>query len=192
MTTLTTVPNVKTQLNKSFSGDDSELLDYVNAVTAPIEFACGPVLQRTVTNELHRDVRGDTLVLKGERFVSITTLTSWAGTTGQVWTGITTPADSASYTFIADPDAGMLYRTSGVWCGELLTVTYEAGFATVPFNIDLAARMMVADWWETQQGGAGLPPVFEDDSVTIGGAPLPRGRRIYELLQPFFRAPAIA
>jgi hypothetical protein len=187
---LCTVEEAKLQINKSTLVDDDELLDFCRAVTLPIENMCGEILPQTITDERHT-VYGDTLVLNAERVVSITSVTAYSGTQGTSYTQVATPATGTSYTYLLDPASAILTLTNGCFNGQVF-VTYVAGMAAVPANVNLAARIIVANLWETQQGGAGLPDVYGDGpQPTSSPWDVPIPPRAQMLLAPYRRSPRV-
>lgn len=187
---LCTVEELKDQLDKTSDADNAELLAYCKAVTAPIEHMCGTILPVTRTEIV--TVNGNCIVLPDDRVVSVTSITGWSGGSSTPWTEEALSFTS-SYGFRVDTSAGMI-RALGGWFSGDYEITYVAGFATVPTNVNLAARIIAANLWETQQSGANLPPVYgEDYDPTLSGPvdiPIPPRARM--LLEPYRRSPAIA
>jgi hypothetical protein len=190
-TLLCSLAEAKLQINKSasFTGDDAELTDYIEAITDPIEEFCGAVLP----NDVEKIVTSysDVLILPSERVSAVASVTGYVNGAGTVWTAGDLTY-TGSYGYRVDTDSGLIRALAGArFCGDYL-VAYTEGFAEIPKSINIAARLLVADLWTTQQGGAGLPPVFEDDTVTVDGVALSEGRRAFELLSRYRRAPAVA
>jgi hypothetical protein len=191
---LCTLAEVKLQLNKLSADDDDELQSYIDAVTAPVEDYCGAVLQQTVTNEQHNSVAGSSLlVLRNERVASVTSVTEYVGTTGYTLTQITTPAQAAAYTYILD--GTVLHRMGGggasVFTGPVY-VTYVAGFTSVPAAINLAARIIVQHLWRTQNGGADLPALSDEETIGLPGFSFAIPTRAKELLDRYRRTGGFA
>lgn len=191
--TLCTVPEAKAQINKNATNtvDDDEVLAYCVAVTDIVEDFCGRILP--VTRSRVVTATGPCLVLPDQWIVSVSNITGYVGATSYPWTA-STLGYVGNYGYRLDPDNGLIYALGySRFCGTY-QVDYTAGMATVPPAINLAARLIVADLWLSQQGAAasGLPPVFGDDTVTYDGIPMPQGRRAYELLARYRRAPGVA
>lgn len=180
---LCTLAEVKTQLNKSGTGDDTELQSYIDAVKYPVEAWCGAVESATVTNEKHTD-GGPCLVLRSEVVASVTTLTEFQGTTAHVYTEIATPASAGAYTYVRDGRLITRLDAAGYEAafGGPVYVTYTAGYATVPADINLAARMIVAEWWESQRGSVPLPLQGGQDADGLDAFRRFSLRRVEELL----------
>lgn len=152
---LCTLAQVKLQLGKTSTADDTELQSYIDAVTAPIEDFCGPILPAAVTNEMHNSC-GSVLVLRTDRVVSVTSLTEYQGTTANAYTQISTPASAGTYTYTRD---GVVVRRIGSGGYETpftgaVYVSYTEGMGAVPAAVNLAARTIIQRWWETQRGNA--------------------------------------
>lgn len=149
---------------------------YIPAVTPIVEDIVGPVVKRTVTVVV--DGGSSTILLDGP-VSSITSITA----SGQPYT-----------TFLVDLDAGILYsggessRTYFPSGTNSLSVTYVAGVAdataTVPANIKLAARIILASLWDLDQNGAhpGLGDTGQGgETVTGSGYRIPA--EAYALLE---------
>lgn len=179
MTLIVSLEAVKKQLDITRNTHDAELLDYIAAVTAPIEEFCGPVIPRTVTRYI--TAYGRELVLPDDNVVSVTSLN----------------VDGLGATTFTDFTVrGPLIRSP---YGRLFTgdyaVTYVAGFDPIPPEISLAARFIVADWWRTQRGaaqGGAVAAGSTDDYVEVPGFAEPVSRFAAALLAKHRRIPGIA
>jgi len=151
------------------TGDDAELEFYVEAATPVIENITGPVVLRSVVYTFNG--RSKHLVIP-TRFTSVTSV---------VEDGVTVTD------FVATPEIGLIaagtsnsprYWAEGV---QNIVVTVSVGSATIPKNVQLAARELVRHWW--QQGRQGARPAFAVDAPAdpsmIFGVPT---RRLGELL----------
>jgi hypothetical protein len=184
VTGICTVAEVKLQLGKSGSTDDTELQSYIDSVTAPIEHLCGPVLQAT-ESEWHLPST-QWLFLRKIPLVSITTVTGYEGTTERTFTACTSPADAGVFTYLLEAGQGKLTRLSTggsetCW-PERVKVVYTTGYATVPADLNLAARIIVQHLWRTQNGGAGLPSISDEAPVEVEGFGYAIPQRARELL----------
>lgn len=104
----------------------AEIVAMNSAVSQDIDRICGPVVQRTVTDELHT-AAGSQVFLRQRPVVSITTVTEYLSGTGTV---LTAESVSTAGGYLFDPDIGMLHRRSAWtdmdWTGRV-AVTYVAG-----------------------------------------------------------------
>lgn len=193
-TGLCTLAEVKLQLNKTTTADDTELQSYIDAATAAVEDYCGVSVQTTVTNEIHRSPYSAQVFLRNERITSVTSLTEYLGTTARTYTGISTPASAALYTYTREGTVLTRIGSSGypqVWEGDVY-VTYVAGFDTIPPALNLAARIIVQHLWRTQNGGAGLPSLADEDTSTEPGQESAMPNRARELLDNYRRVSGVA
>lgn len=192
---LCTLPEVKAQLNKTSTADDTELQQYIDSVTASVQSYCGTVEAVTRT-ETHQPC-GPVIQLRGERVASITSVTEYVGTVAAVYTAAASPAAGGTSTYLLDPDIpGRLVRIGSAgydtpFTGRV-TVVYQAGFATVPAALNLAARLIVQTMWRTQNGGAALPQLSDEPNVNIEGFDVPVPARAVMLMDPYRRLPGIS
>lgn len=163
----------------SVSTHDADLLDsYIPAVTTMVEDIVGPVVIRQFATTHHGG--SPSVVLAGKRVVSVTSVVE----NGTTLTG-------TDYVL----SSGILYRGSQTYLQNFtdglntVVVTYTAGIAattaTVPANIKLAARLILAHLWQSDQQG--FRPEFgspdESSEQTPAGFAIPR--RAYALLEPY-------
>lgn len=152
---------------------DDDLTAYVQAATPVIEDIVGSVLSVSKTRVFDG---GGSVIIMNDRVQSITSVTE---------SGVASPG------YMFDPQAGLLYAgtstvsrtfTSGVLN---VSVTYLAGFATIPQAIQLATRELVRFW--VQQGNQAQMPSYGDSpeagSYTPQGFAVPK--RVIELCAPF-------
>lgn len=151
---LLTLADAKLQLNKTSTTDDTELTFYVAATVKVIERLAGAVDPRAVTEVVRQRGGGRVLTLSTRPVMSVTSATSIDGSS---------TLDVASL-YVASPMAGMVRRTDeGPISGGPWSVVYQAGRASVPEHIGLAARILVAHLWETQRAGPISPPRLTPD-----------------------------
>ena len=155
--------------------DDSDIERYIEAATPVIEDIVGPVLPRTITRQF---AGGRSAILLPNEAAVIQSVTD----SGSAVT---------DYTF--DTHAKILYGPGVFSDGPLaVEVAYQAGFAVVPANINLATRELVRHWW--QQGRQGNRPAFGDAGVS--DVSVPSGfavpRRVIELCEPNRRTEGFA
>lgn len=155
---------------------------YIPATTAVVEDVVGPQIALT----------GLTYAADGGG-AAILLPTAVAAVTGVIESGATlAPGD-----WFVDADAGLLYRGSSTalstWAPgiENVTVTYNVG-GTVPQNVVLAARIILAHLWSADQEGD--RPDFGNGSdeivATPSGFAIPR--RALQLLAPSDDLPGFA
>lgn len=191
MTGICTLAEVKLQLGKTASTDDTELQSYIDAVTAPIEHLCGPVISTSVTEWYQPETQW--LFLRQLPLVSITSVTEYQGATAQTYTEAASPAVAGTYTYLLEAGQGKLTRiTTGGgearWSGRV-KVVYVVGFSTIPADINLAARIIVQHLWRTQNGGAGLPSISDEPVEEVEGFGYAIPARARELLMKRRRGP---
>lgn len=133
------------------SDHDSELALFVTSVSRRIDDLCGPVVVRTVTDELH-DADGPLLFLRQPPVSSVTTVTEYLSGTGTVITAET--VDTSGGYLSRD---GVLARRSGFattsWNGRI-SVTYVAGryadTASVDAKFKMAASAILRRLWQRE------------------------------------------
>ena len=153
------------------TSNDADLERYVEAATPVIENITGPLIQRTEV--FYMDGGREAIVLP-KRFTSVTSITQ----------------NGVAYTsYVADPGSGVI--TAGTSTSpdvfepgvRNVVVTVVTGSATIPSNVQLAARELVRFWW--QQGRQANIPAFgeaPESGVTPMGFAVPK--RVMELLEP--------
>lgn len=180
---LCTPAEVKLQLGKTTTTDDVELQSYIDAVTAPVERYCGAILPRAVVNEQHSPFTAE-VALRTARVASMTSVVEYIGVTARTYTEIATPASAGTYTYLRD---GVILTRLGPgghptpFEGRVFA-SYTAGFASVPADANLAARLIVQHLWRTQNGGAGLPSLSDEAVVEMPGFSYSIPNRAKELL----------
>jgi hypothetical protein len=136
--------DVKQHLGKSDSGDDEELREFIEAATAVIEeHRAETVVRRTVVV----DIRVGCALVVQLPTSPVQSLTSVAAVDGSTTWNV---AD------LHVSPHGVVSVQSGVALDGLVRFTLVAGYTVVPANYTLAAKIIVAHLWETQQqGGVG-------------------------------------
>lgn len=174
------------------AGHVGELGLFVSGISERIDIACGPVVIRTVTEELHERPSGPIVLKKGHP----SAITEVVETSG----GTDTTLVAADYRLRTVADIGWLARRSGTadvcWTADDVTVTYTAGratsTATVPARFKLAAGSILRRLWQREQGAwaSGSNP-FNTDRGSVGffKAVDPM---IHEFLEDDLRTPAVA
>jgi len=146
---LTTLARVKTLLNISGSTYDTLLEDIINAVTDAIENQCSRRFAETTHTEEQIDGTG-----KPSLFVKFYPITIF--TKLEVRTGKTTWVEVDSDDYRINSDTGELQLTGDTREGfRNYRATYDAGFTTIPYDLDMAAAQMAAHEFNTRGQGGG-------------------------------------
>lgn len=151
---------------------DADLTTYIQAATPIIEDIAGPMLQATVTRKFDG---GSTSIVIPQKASSIVSVTE-AGNTITDWF-----FDDASNVIYG----GSIVYPRFFYPGRLsMTVTYVVGYATIPWNVQLATRELVRFLW--QQGKQAQRPSFGDAPADTGYTPqgFAVPKRVLELLAP--------
>lgn len=138
---LTTLAKVKTFLRITSSSFDSELEALIDSFSRFISNQTGRILKEAdITQELHSGKGEQFLVLKNLPATDITAFEYADGDLGsRTWTAF----DSDEYEL--DPDSGRIYVPGGVPYGfNNIRVSYTAGYATIPADLEELANAMVA------------------------------------------------
>lgn len=171
----------KTPVTDPLSGNDLDLVAYIQSATPVIENIVGPVLPRSITRKFSG---GRTAILIPAAATAVTSVKEMGN-------------EITDWMF--DDSAGILYRGTPVYPlpfypGNLsIEITYTVGYAPVPQALQLAARELVRHW--VQQGKQATRPTFDDagnsDAQTVPlGFAVPR--RVMELCQAFNTTPGFA
>jgi hypothetical protein len=162
------------------TSNDADIEDYIEAATPVIENIVGKLIAGSHTQTF--DGGSGALVLS-TRFNAVTSVTE----SGVVISD-----------YFADPDAGIIYAgttTAGrsfASGNRNIVAVVTVGSATIPANVQLAARELVTHWWRIGRQ-ANRPGVAQAQSaapeVSTGFA-VPR--RVIELLQSDPRLPGFA
>lgn len=174
MAELLALQELKSHLNLTRPMDDAELRIHLEAAVEIIDGYCGPTAERPVTVV----VTGSPIVLSVLPVLTLTSITGAAGGSISL-TGVTVGADGTIFGYA--PGRGA--RT---------TVVYQAGRATAPASLKMAAMLIAAHSWRTQKGPtprSGLQAT--DDDVVIVGSTFAIPRKAWEYMQQF-TAPAFA
>jgi hypothetical protein len=152
------------------TGDDEELRELIEAVTAIVEdYRKEAVVRRTVVEQT--SASGSTVLLRKAPVISVTSVVS--GSTTQT-TG-----------FIVDSEIGEVTSTGAPFSGDL-TVTYVVGRSIIPANFVEAGKIIIKHLWTVQQTpgmGSRVMGVGGDDiSAGIAGLGFALPNRAAELL----------
>ena len=186
----------KTALRITGSSHDTELAAWITAVSRRIDDLCGPVVQRTITDELHQSPSG-ALFLHETPIVSNTNVKEWSSGTA---TTLTAEAANTAGDYLYDSRLGTISRRSSwydsSWSSSYVTVTYVAGRAANTAAVDplfkQAAVIILTHLWRSS--GTGRGEVFDavDGSNVFGTPTFSVPRAAIELLGGEVRPPAIA
>lgn len=174
----------------------TKLEAWITAVSRRLDDLCGPIVQRTVTDELHQSP-GGLLFLHQTPVVSITSVQEWSS---GVATAVTAETHNTAGGYRYDDRLGTITRRSSwsdtSWSSSYVTVTYVAGRAANTAAVDplfkQAAVIILTHLWRS--AGTGRGEVFDavDGSNVFGTPPFSIPRAAVELLGSEVRAPAIA
>ena len=168
---------------------DGDLVNlYIPAVTAPVEDVVGPVVTQSFTRLF--DGGSGSIILLGHTNVTVTALTEFG-------TSLALNAD-----YLVDQPAGIVRRGTQIaprpfWPGrQTISITWSAGICadtgSVPPNIKLAARIILAHAWQADQQG--FRPQFGAPDTSLASTPsgylIPN--RAMELLGSIDRLPGMA
>jgi len=163
------------RLGLQIGAGDTKYFDWVDhfngAVTAKLEACVGPIVQGTVTNEVHNGGR-DYIYLNESPVVSIVQVVEYSGTVAGTVTAESNSSKPDPGYIIHKPSGKLWRRASGGWgcfpCGlDNITVTYVAGryadTASVDDRFKSAALIMLKNAWRT----------FEDSTSPVGEFQVP-------------------
>ena len=178
---LVTLADVRKSLGLAVTdtSNDADLENYIEAATPVIENITGPLIQRS---RVFTFDGGSSTVVVPVRFASVTSVVE----SGVTITDFVTDLQAATIT--AGTTDGVRDFAYGY---QNVVVTVSVGAATVPANVQLAARELVRFWW--QQGRQANIPAFGDapeSGVTPMGFAVPK--RVMELLEPNKRVAGFA
>lgn len=145
--------DVQAHLNMT-AGANAELQRFIDVAETAIGNLVGP-LTAVSTVEKHNG-GGNILILRKPRAVSLTSIVYADGTT------------STLSDYDLDTETGIVYWNYGTrgWFPSgtrTITVTYQAGWASLPADLVHAVKELVRHLWETQRGSAtGARPGFAD------------------------------
>lgn len=148
-------------IDASDTSQDSGLALYNTAVSERLDEICGPVVQRTVTSELHDGGR-HWIQLYFRPVASVTTATEYVGTTGTTLTAESNASKPAS-AYMLETRTGIVRRRASGGDSRFaigrqnIALTYSAGryatTAVVGERFKLAAQIMLSHIWRVERGG---------------------------------------
>jgi hypothetical protein len=178
-----TLPEAKDALNVSQTKpiNDEAITLWVTAISLRMDELCGPVVQRTISNEVHAG--GECSILPLYRPVSsVTTIVEYSGTgSPQSLAAETFTTNSATVTandYYLDPVTSRISRRSsgyaGTFAGTRVVLTYVAGRAATTAAVDkkfkVAAGAMLRRLWSRESGAwaRGGNPLAGEQAGSIG------------------------
>lgn len=202
ITSLVTLDDVHAHLNLPDSSADAEIMGFIEAATAFVEFETGPIIPQQFT-EVH-DGGGISIVLDNPPVLSVDSVTEYVGPTGYTLTQSELGSPTGAYAFSIDDAArGILTRR---WSGGLvgpfvggtknIQIVYTAGLTSVPYDIRMAVLEDIRGLYtQTQYGrpgasfGGGIGSEAADQWSAV---PMRQFPRLAALLEGPSRAPSIA
>jgi hypothetical protein len=146
------------KINDGTTTFDDQLRMYVTAVSDTLDDFYGPVVYRTVTDEVHAG--GRSLIFLNEWPVaSITAVTEYASGTATTLAAETATASTGSdYLLDASRGYALVRRSSwsdAVFAASSVKVTYVAGRYATTADVDarwkLAAQITLRHWWRPEE-----------------------------------------
>lgn len=131
--------SAKTHLNMTSSKDDEEIRNMIEAVTATIERHRGEAVVRQEVVEDNVMGNRNRFALLKHPVIEVTEILDARGNSQDVtkWK--------------LDKQNGILVRYDGAGLQGDVTITYTAGYAEIPANYILAAKIILAHLWSTQR-----------------------------------------
>lgn len=168
----------------------------ITGVSRAIDDLCGPVVVRTITDEIHYPSGHTPIFLDYQPVSSITSITEYASGTG---TALTAEDHNTAGTYLLRD--GLVARRSGFyttsWYGNAVKVTYVAGRYATTSAVDEkwknAAAMILRRWWarEAPAWARGGDPFAAEGAGGIGFFQIVRPV-VNEFLSHELRPPAVA
>lgn len=179
-------------ISKSDTVDDVELGGFVDAITGVVESITGPINSVAVTDTFS-PCEASRVYLRRVPVLAVTSVKEYRGST--TYTLTNQPVGSATDVYgysLDDASYGVVVRRSvasvEVPFGDIVVVTYTAGYATVPANVRLAALELIRENWVGSKNPGRRPPA--EQQWDVNGFYVPQGIR--ELLRPNAAMPGIA
>lgn len=157
----------KTFLNITTTGNDTELQTMLDRAEAVLTRRVGPLAPVTVTDEVHTGP--GPLVLRRYPTISVTSATS----DGQA-------VDDLDL----DADTGQLFGTFTA-AHRATTVTYQAGRATLPLDLEAAVLELTKHLWQSQRGSAPGLPLQGPGEADIDAPRYLLPYRVQTLIEPY-------
>lgn len=179
---------------------DAKLLRFIDSMTPVVEGITGPIVQRTIQNELHDGGGRTFLSLRNRPVVAVSSVTEYRGPIAYPLTQIATPDLGTIYSYMWEPNGRITRRTVGGGITpfppgiDSVYVTYSTGYITPPANVvEGTLELIRINFQETQQGRPRVGQSGGGDDMArepFLGFFVPG--RVKELLAPNKRHPRIA
>jgi hypothetical protein len=176
--------DAKDMLNipQTVTTSDAEIQSFIDTIEASLRgMTGGPIVNRTITSERAEMTDYQTVISVRQRpLVSVTLITSASGGAIDISAGLD-----------LDANAGLIRRKLGLpfygpffqWLPQV-TVTYVAGWGTeVPASFNSAARIILANLWDTQHGPSQRPQMGGMEMTTPPGFGFAIPNRAAQLLE---------
>lgn len=173
-TGIVSLADARAQLNfgATETADDDELRGSIGAATRAVERALGKVVvRRSFTDRFTVGGSATQVLLRNVPVLSLTSFVSADGATS--W-------DVGSLQ--ADGETGLVTVESGPAFTGVLDGTYQAGYAVIPENYQLAGKIILQHLWETQRGAMGVQLGGGDVDMALASRGFAIPRRALELL----------
>lgn len=157
---LTTLENVKAYLDEDTTAHDTELTRLINVATYVIEGYCNRKLAaRDYTDE---EYDGNGLAEFQLPHYPVNSITS-------ITLDDTALTEGTDQDYVLYSDEGILYKVDGVWTKghKNIVVTYNAGYDSVPYDLEQACILLVKFYW--RRGLSGISETYR----TIENTPAP-------------------
>lgn len=189
---LLTLTEAKAVLNPRTTAKDSRIEMKITAASRILDGLCGPIVYRTVTDELHQSPSGH-LWLHQTPVVSITNVKEWASGTA---TALTAETNEAAGGYRFDARLGSIARRASwydtSWSSDYVTVTYVAGRYADTASVDELFKEACAEIIRVafkREQGAGTDTYGDIPDLPLG---IPNGVRRDLADAGVLRAPVIA
>lgn len=150
---LVTLADLKTLLGITGVAEDAYLTLMCGIASDIVEKFCGRVFTKTTyPDEIYEGTGNHRLVLRQSPIVSITSIKYRTGTPGTPqWQTI----DDAFY--YTNGDTGIVYMDNHFFGqGNSYAVTYEAGYTTIPSDLQMAVALIVGQYRATKGQASGM------------------------------------
>ncbi|MDA8439839.1 MAG: hypothetical protein M0Z51_13400 [Propionibacterium sp.] len=166
-----TLQDAKTFLNIDTTASDAELAEFITAASQMWSSRGLPGNSVGTLDEWY-DGGAPEISLRHAPVVSVTSVVETIGTIAYTLAQADPGASSSAWTYSVDPTTGLLVRrAAGIAVAfypgvRNVHVTYTAGYATVPADIQHAIKLLVKHLWTTQRGGGRRPGAGGGDDTT--------------------------
>lgn len=197
-TSIVTLDDVKDWIGipSNQNSRDTVLQRYIDSATVWATYVSDAILPTTYTNEVHSG-GGESIVLYNTPIMSVTSIIEYVGITGYTLTASEAGTNQTYGYSIDNAEAGIISRRWNGFVGPFIegrnniVVTYRAGFATIPADIQVAVLTDIQVLYNmSAQGGrsGGNPRLDDTFSATL---PLNMFPRLESLMQSSRRTSAI-